>query len=380
MVLGDETFTTLTGEEINRDVLVQEMIDYYNEKYPNVRITDFNEGSEIRNLLEAIAVDIYHLEKQSMEMQRIPFLSTSYGRWLDLIGTDMNLPRNMGTQSYGVVTFTIPDTETSEVTIPAGTVLKSNITGLDFLTQNDAIIAIGETSVDCTAYSRVVGTNTNADPSTITVFETQPYNGLAVTNTNSFVGGTDSETDDEYRARLQKAKESAGFGSKQYYINLAESVPGVHDVILTTASGYTGKFIVNGDAKPIASSTVDQVFALLNDETKILYNHSFITEAVTYTTVPLEIECSTSVTVDTDLITSVLGYLFNGGVYSSVYPGLSINESLSKYVIMNCLESIPGILQVTDLTSDETSFSKLEPASNKVLKLGTVTVTQNVES
>ena len=61
MVLGEESFYTIDGAEVNRGTLVQRMIDYYNSKYPDTQITDFNEGSEIRNLLESIAVDIYHL-------------------------------------------------------------------------------------------------------------------------------------------------------------------------------------------------------------------------------------------------------------------------------------------------------------------------------
>ena len=40
------------------------MIDFFNAKYPDSQITDFNEGSEIRNILESIACDIFHLEEK----------------------------------------------------------------------------------------------------------------------------------------------------------------------------------------------------------------------------------------------------------------------------------------------------------------------------
>ena len=84
--MGDTSFTTVTGEEISRTIIVQNMIDFYNEKYPNAYITDFNEGSEIRNILEAIACDVFHLELNDQNILRACFLSTSYGSYLDLFG------------------------------------------------------------------------------------------------------------------------------------------------------------------------------------------------------------------------------------------------------------------------------------------------------
>ena len=74
MAIQEENFYTITGERIDRTTLVQKMIDYFNDKYPNTQITDFNEGSEIRNLLEAIAVDIYHLESNNNDIWRACFL------------------------------------------------------------------------------------------------------------------------------------------------------------------------------------------------------------------------------------------------------------------------------------------------------------------
>ena len=123
MVLGEESFYTIEGTEINRGILVQKMIDYYNMKYPESQITDFNEGSEIRNLLESIAVDIYHLEADNQGILRACFLATSYGAYLDLFGEEYHTPRDQGEQSRGVVTFTIPEATNTEIIIPRGTSL-----------------------------------------------------------------------------------------------------------------------------------------------------------------------------------------------------------------------------------------------------------------
>ena len=56
-----EQFYTATNEEITRDKIVQDWIDNY-MKNTNGKLTDFTEGSEIRNILESFALSIYVLE------------------------------------------------------------------------------------------------------------------------------------------------------------------------------------------------------------------------------------------------------------------------------------------------------------------------------
>ena len=382
MVLGDESFYNVLGEEINRRVLVQIMIDYFNEKYPDSDITDFNDGSQIRNILESFAVDIYHLEKNDTDLLRAAFLSTSYGRYLDLHGEDMNTPRDYGSTSWGVVLFTIPEPIDYNIIIPTNTVLLSDETGLEYLTNIEVEIPIGETSVECTVYSQVVGLNTNADPNTITLFkDTAPYNMLSVNNPNSFIGGKDSESDDEYRSRLLKVKGQDSFGSKEYYHRLGENLDGIHDVLIVPSdNNYTGKVIVNGDNKPLSEDILALVVAQYTIQKNLVYDHSFEVEPVDYTTVNFELQVSVSEQLPTNLIIGAIRALFNGGSYSDgLYAGLNINQKLSKYLILNCIESINGVIQVTELTSDNESFNRLIPDENTVLMLGNVSITQNIE-
>ena len=84
MPMGDESFYAIDGTEVNRSVLLQVMIDFFNRKYPNAQITDFNEGSVIRNILESIACEIFHVELNDQNILRACFLTTSYGNYLDL--------------------------------------------------------------------------------------------------------------------------------------------------------------------------------------------------------------------------------------------------------------------------------------------------------
>lgn len=378
----EENFYTITGEKIDRKVLVQKMIDGFNEKYPNSQITDFNEGSQIRNTLEGISVDIYHLEKNDTNLLRACFLPTSYGQYLDLFGEELDTPRDYGDNAWGTVTFSIPEAITTPITIPFGTVLFSSTTGLNYVTNLDCEIPVGSTSVDCPAYSQVQGKNTNAEANTITLFrDTSPYNYLSVTNANAFTGGRDSETDDEYRSRLLIAKTKDGFGSKQYYYTLGGDVPGVHDIELVDKTGYTAEVIVNGNDKPVSDDVLGAVSAVFSDEANLVYKATFTCSKVQYTTVPLEITVSVTEEVLESEFNKALSALFDGGEYEqAVYNGLKINGVLSSYLIVSAVELIPGVLQVTNITSGNNSFNNLTPETNKVLKLGTVNVTQNVAS
>ena len=388
MALGDESFYTILGEEVNRPILVQKMVDLFNNKYQDTNITDFNEGSEIRNILEAFSVDIYHLEANDNDILRAVFLSTSYGRWLDLFGEELNRPRDYGSVSTGNVIFSIPEEATTEITIPDGTVLLDSETGIEFLTSGDAVIHIGETQVTCLITSVIIGTVTNSRADKITVFrDNPPVSALSVTNPEKLNGGRNVELDDEYRERLLAVRAEDNFGSIEHYINLGENVEGVHDVILTDSTNYTGKIIVNGDTKPLSDDVLTNVVSVYNTQANLVYNQTFEVEKVEYTVVDLELSVGVTEEVDDELFVEVLTLLFDGGFFESAstsrnielnYTGLNINESVTNYQILTIIEALKFVVQVTSLTSDGDTFKELTPETNQVLKLGDVTITQDV--
>lgn len=380
MPLGDELFYTVTGEEVTRAKLVQIMIDYFNNESSNEDITDFNEGSQIRNLLESLAVLAWHIENNDQNILRACFLSLSYGRYLDLFGVEYNTPRKMGTNSHGTVTFSIPEPVDYTIEIPYGTLLRSSVTGLNYLTNLDTVIPIGATSADCPVYSQVAGVNTNAEKGTITIFgDTKVYNQLSVNNSEALTGGSNLETDDEYRARLLEVKNRDSFGSIDHYTALGNDIAGVHDVYLTESATKTGKVIVNSLVKPVPDSVYASVVSAYTDEHNLVYRQSFEVEKVSYTTVNLEVTVYVTDTIPESEFNLLLDALFNQGEYEGMpYNGLFINEALSKFTIMTAIESIPRVMQITDMTSDGETFLKLEPDTNTVLKLGTVEITQEI--
>lgn len=378
MVVEDTSFTTIAGEEISRTSEVQRMIDFYNEKYPDVNITDFNEGSAIRNVIESLAVEGYHILKVDNDINKRAFISTAIGNYLDLHGADINVPRDLGKEAWGVVTFTIPSEEAFEIVIPSDTILVANDTGLQFKTINDAYISVGETSVDVAVKSVVVGDNCNAVAGTInTFYDNKPYIYLNVVNNEDLNGGTDSETDDEYRERLLKLKRKDNFGSIEHYISLGTEIEGVHDVLIVDSENHTGKVLVNGDVKPTTDEVLALAVAAYSDESNLVFKQTFEVEKAATDVVDLEIECDVSQEMAVTEFKNALEKLFDGS--PNDYNGLSINESLTKYLIMSCLESeLPFVYQITNLTRSNSAFTKITPATNKVLMIRNVSVTQNV--
>lgn len=387
MAVDDVSFYNINGEEVSRSILVQQMINFYQSKLQigDTRITDFNEGSEIRTLLESFAVDLYTLMEEVDDVSRICFVETAEGEWLDKHGANplINLPRETGEMSKGTVTFSIAEATTSEVVVPIDTILVSEETGLQFSTLADAIIPVGETSVTALVECLTVGVDGNAESSTVTLFEDDSnlYNGLTVTNTEAFAGGIDYEEDDEYRERLLAYLRKDDFGSVGYYESLCNNVDGVHDVLLVDDDNetYTKIILVNGDTKPTPNTVLADVLEVVTDVNNIVLGHSFNVDKPTYVTKNLTVNLSVSVEVDEDDLEELLQAIFDGGeaISGAMFDGLMIGETLTKTTLYESFDLIEAVESV-QIKINGTEISDLTVDDDEVLKLGTVTFNQTV--
>lgn len=387
MAVDDVSFYNINGEEVSRSILVQQMINFYQSKLQigDTRITDFNEGSEIRTLLESFAVDLYTLMEEVDDVSRICFVETAEGEWLDKHGANplINLPRETGEMSKGTVTFSIAEATTSEVVVPIDTILVSEETGLQFSTLADAIIPVGETSVTALAECLTVGVDGNAESSTVTLFEDDSnlYNGLTVTNTEALAGGIDYEEDDEYRERLLAYLRKDDFGSVGYYESLCNNVDGVHDVLLVDDDNetYTKIILVNGDTKPTPNTVLADVLEVVTDLNNIVLGHSFNVDKPTYVTKNLTVNLSVSVEVDEDDLEELLQAIFDGGeaISGAMFDGLMIGETLTKTTLYESFDLIEAVESV-QIKIGDTEIGDLTVDDDEVLKLGTVTFNQTV--
>lgn len=386
MAVDEESFYNILGEEINRSTLVEQMIDFYALKLEvgDTRVTDFNEGSEIRNLLEAISVDLYYMMEEQNELSLIAFIDTAEGEWLDKHGANpfINLPRDTGMESTGYVVFSIPDASTEDLVIPEETIIVSEETGLEFATEGEAILTAGDTTITVSAICLTTGADGNAPPNTITLIDDDflEIPELSVNNPSSFTGGTDYEEDDEYRERLLNYVRQDDFGSIGYYTTLGNTVEGVHDVHLIDAEGYTKKVLVNGDVKPTPDEILTEVLSVYSNTENIIVGHTFTVSRPGYVHVDMKLNLTVSEEISEDIIREAMTCLIDGGEGNMLigydYEGLSIGETLFISSIVSTIELIDGVESVTVLDGQDVELSDIIVDSNQVIKLGTLTITQ----
>lgn len=384
MALEEVSFVNTNGDEVYLSNIVEQMIDYYEQKLEvgETKITDFNEGSEIRNLLEAFAVGIYALLEEQNEVSKLAFIQTSFGESLDKIGTlpFINLPRIEGQEAEGMVTFTLASTLTEDYVIPSETIVMASNTGLEYSTTSDCIIFKNETSAEVMVECLTEGADGNAPVGSIDTINdvTIDTEMVSVSNTEEIINGTDYEDDELYRQRLLENIREEGFGTVAYYMKLGKSVNGVHDVKLVSDANYTRKVLVNGFTKPVDDAVVLDVFTAFSDLSNIVLGHSFIANPVVPQTVNLTFNLNVTTTLDTTKLLNNLTAFFDGLKFDRMeYTGLNIGQPVTRDNLVSCFSIFNEVVDVeVYVTGESQQVTTIECDSDKVLKLNNVTWNQ----
>ena len=397
MAIDDVSFFTVTGEEISREYLVNQMIGYYNMKLGigETKVTDFNEGSEIRNLLESIAIDSYIIMEDKNELSKIAFIETAEGEFLDMHGDHplIQLKRDTGTEASGSVTFSVSDEIETDITIPEGTIVLNRDTGIEYATLYDAIIPVSDRIVTVAIQCLTTGTDGNCPSNSIDFIDddiSSDIPTLTVYNENPVRGGTEYEDDEEYRERLLAFKRKNDFGSLSYYTNLSNNIEDIHDVLLVddeTQNNFTKIVVVNGTVKPTPSEVLSRVLELYTNPLNKVIGHNFGVERPSYVSVDVNIVLNVSSEVDENIIDNLVSKIFDGGSsldlgYPIEFEGLFMGENLRSEVFNSNLNLVDGVNSVvtTFSTDQETDISFLELEEREVGMLRIVSITQNLEA
>ena len=379
MALEEVSFYNVNGDEINLTNLVDQMINYYEMKLEvgETRLTDFNEGSEIRNILEAFAILGYAIMEEQSESTRIAFISTSEDTWLDRIGElpFIDLPRINGQESTGSVTFTLATALDDDYTIPSETMLLSSETGLSFETDGDVTIFAGELSATGIAVCFTEGADGNVGVGSIDTIDDDSVDTeiLSVTNEYPFELGLDYEDDDTYRERLLANVRADGFGSVGHYTRIGETVDGVHDVKLVSDESYTRKVLVNGKVKPTPEGVLLDVLAEYSRLENLVLGHSFTVDRPEYVEVDMDLELSVSTLIsEDDLLAKLTAFVDGGSVPSVDYSGLRIGVDITEDDVNAVMASFEYVV------SSSVTISEHTINDGDVLKLGDVSFTQTV--
>lgn len=120
---------------------------------------------------------------------------------------------------------------TTDRQVLAGTIVKipaNNINPeVEYAVLRDAVIAAGEdTSGEIPVVAIKAGSLGNAGINSITLFNTLPFSGATVSNTNAFTNGVNTESDEVFRDRIKAYSSTLARGTKQ---SVLSAITGVSD-------------------------------------------------------------------------------------------------------------------------------------------------------
>jgi phage-related baseplate assembly protein len=272
-----DSFFDIKGNEVSKEGIVADFINNYTGN-----LTDFNEGSEIRNLLEAFAVYAMGNEERINDILYVMDILNADGEYLDLMASQpgINMERHTGTEAQGSVMFILSEASNEDILVPAGTIVTSR-SGIDFETVTDNIMLPGQTVMSCAVRAIDVGKDGNIPAHSLLNKVEDDYEliyGMDVDNPSAFIGGTDFEEDDAFRDRIVARMSLQKFGSKPYYVaTLRQEFSDAHDIFFDpTATGYTASIMPNTYKGAAAQAKLEADIAdYLGNDNNILLGHTF---------------------------------------------------------------------------------------------------------
>jgi uncharacterized phage protein gp47/JayE len=248
------------------------------------KISLLTPGSTARALIETNNQTIDELNQSLSLYQAMAYLSTATGVYLDLIGELLGLTRRQARAATiasedRAIRFYVPNgllrdflPHPSDLTlglIPSGTTVSSADGSVVYIVDSDVTFPRAATEVFVPATASITGTSVNVGSFTLRRHSLGTTSVL-VTNPVSITTGRDTESDEEFRARI-RARVRTTEGANETAVRLAVlSAPGIADVRLIPYKRGAGSFDallipignrITKEALEIAARNVSQVVA-----------------------------------------------------------------------------------------------------------------------
>ena len=216
-------------------------------------ITNQTVGGIARSIIEVVNLNVAEYYDILDINTAMGFVSTSEGYFLDLIGTGLfNLSRQQATSSSAVSTDSVQQfyvstgylsTYIPSLQIVQGTTVSSADGTIVFTVPSNTSFGPTDTSVYVPIVANGTGTNYNVPINTLVVSSLGLAN-VFTTNVSITSGGSNIETDDNYKYRIANATLSAAMANETAVRLAALSVPGVSNVIMQPYANGIGTFSV----------------------------------------------------------------------------------------------------------------------------------------
>ncbi|MBQ7615682.1 MAG: baseplate J/gp47 family protein [Butyrivibrio sp.] len=346
---------------------------------------DLPEGDERRLYSEALVAVLEALFATVNDSCRQRLLRYARGEVLDALGENRGITRQESVKATCTVRFSIEEAISSNITIPQGTRVTSDSIRY-FSTDVTAVLTAGLTYVDveCTAKEGGAKYNDIAIGEIKTLVDQVPYID-SVSNTTSTTGGSDEETDDEYRDRIRAASAATSVaGPKAYYryhaINADPTIADAYidspspGVVRITPICYGGE-IPGSDllAKVLAKCSADDVRVLTDQVTTAAPDiEQYNIELKYYTTSEDESACIETIEGDDGAIAQ-----YNAWQCSALDRDIN-PDKLRALMLAPSWESEKELVGCTRVEIVSPVFTELD--ARTVAKFsGTMTVTHEVE-
>jgi uncharacterized phage protein gp47/JayE len=220
-------------------------------------VLDIAQGSMAWNLIAPLAIEIGKLWTALDQVVEFGYVQTTYGLFLDARAEEHGVTRKAATYATGTVTFN----GTTGVLVPAGTQVSNTVLAgsgnepVVFATDADGTLSAGTVDIAVTAVNP--GSDANLPINAIDRMVTVVSGITSVANAAATTGGTDTETDEELRARLLAAIAALqGAGTADDYVTWALEVEGVGAATcepLWSGAGTVRVMILDTDLQPASA-------------------------------------------------------------------------------------------------------------------------------
>lgn len=183
------------------------------------QLNDLNRGSAMLQLLGAVATELELCYLEIGQLLSLFSIDSASGQDLDALAL-LYLPdpllRQPPLRAFGRGRFAIEAPLTRAVEVPSGAVLKNPTTGIEYITTEDAVIAIGDTQSPLVLIeARNAGSEGNTPAHTITQIVSGGRGANSFKQNVVVSGGRGAESDEELRIRIRRRVSSLAFSTNQ---------------------------------------------------------------------------------------------------------------------------------------------------------------------
>ena len=333
------------------DEIEQRMLDRLPDdidKMPGGFAYDFTKPTAI----EKDDIINYYLVRTLM----LSFPDWAWGDWLDMHGrrAGINVTRKQAGYASGKVTFTGSPGTTLIKGFQVCTAASGDTESVVFAIDSDVTIP-DSGSIEASITATEPGTGSNVAAGTI-VLMVQPASGISkVNNANAITGGTDTETDDDYRARILEVARSSGasyIGNDADYIRWAKEVTGIGNCIVVSGDDYKGPgtvklALVDSNGTPANEKLCEAVYDHIispNDRTqRLLPTGSSLLVCEPATIVTISYSC-TDLELEDGMSVDVLAEKFKSAI-AKYYETAKSEDSEVRYTMSYAvLAEIEGVV------------------------------------